>query len=368
MYPRSVLLALLAALVPGSGSGCKTVDCGTGTTERNGSCVASSETVTSAKCGMLTELQGDTCVPKFPPTVCDPSTTAEEIDPSTGVVTCVGTGAGGCSARLACPAPTDGTQAICGQIFDFETSQAFAQTAATGAACNPAAPASTGPCSLGIHAFDAVAFVGNPTGTAPLTTSEVYVDDCGRYRLEGIAQPSGPFIALAIDDAAPAAMGAGGSTNPVGIATAKLPNTATRDLDGYVVKGATAAGWGMPPLASGIYATIYHAKRTGTDLATGVMTTFGASNAPPPTTVNKGRTFYFGAAETTRTTIDTNATATGMNGAALVSGANLGELYGGTGSLPSTCAWEIHAGAAIPGVVFIQSFRPTDAPGMTCPL
>lgn len=29
--------------------------------------------------------------------------------------------------------------------------------------------------------------------------------------------------------------------------------------------------------------------------------------------------------------------------------------------------WEVHAGAAIPGVVFIPRFRPTDAPGMTCP-
>ncbi|HEX3761233.1 MAG TPA: hypothetical protein VHW23_21205 [Kofleriaceae bacterium] len=364
MHPRSVLLALLAALTPS----CKTVDCGNGTTERNGSCVASSETVTSAQCGALTELQGNICVPKFPPTVCDPSTTAEEIDPSTGVVTCVGTGAGGCSARLACPTPTDGTQAICGQIFDFETGQAFTQTGATGAACNPAAPTSTGPCSLGIHAFDAVAFVGNPMGTPPLTTSEVYLDDCGRYRIEGIAQPSGPFIALAIDDAAPAAMGAAGSTNPVGIATGKLPNTATRDLDGYVVKGATAAGWGMPPLASGIYAAVYHAKSTGPDLASGVMTTFGAATSPPPTTVNKARTFYFGAAATMRTTIDTSALATGANGAALISGATLMELYGGTGGIPATCAWEIHAGAAIPGVVFIQSFRPTNAPGMTCPL
>lgn len=72
MYPRSVLLALLAALTPG----CKNVDCGDGTTERNGLCVASTETVSAARCGTLTELHGDTCVPKFPPTTCDPMTTA----------------------------------------------------------------------------------------------------------------------------------------------------------------------------------------------------------------------------------------------------------------------------------------------------
>jgi hypothetical protein len=49
-------------------------------------------------------------------------------------------------------------------------------------------------------------------------------------------------------------------------------------------------------------------------------------------------------------------------------GANLGELYSGRGGLPSTCTYEIHTGGAVPGVVFIQIFRPTDAPGMTCPL
>lgn len=362
MFPRSVLLALLAALTPS----CKGIDCGDGTTERNGSCVASGQTVSAARCGPFTMLQGDLCVPMFPPTVCDPGTTAEDTDKGTGVTTCIGTGAAGCSAKLGCPTPTDGTQTICGQIFDFETGQPFAQAGATGAQCSAAS--TSGPCSLGIHAFDAVAFVGNPTGTPPLATSAVYIDDCGRYRIQGIAQPGGPFIALAIDDAAPAAMGPSGTTNAVGIATPKMPSSATKDLDAYIVKGATAAGWGMPPLANGIYAQVFHAKRTGPDLASGVTVTLGPAASPPPTMVDMTRDFYFGAAATTRTTLDGAANATGASGTALVSGANLGELYSGKGGIPTTCAWEIHAGAAIPGVVFIQSFRPTDAPGMTCPL
>jgi len=360
----------VAALSPS----CKSVDCGDGTTERNGSCVASSQTVSAARCGPFTELHGDTCIPMFPPTVCDPGTTAEDTDKGTGVTTCIGTGAGGCAARLACPTPTDGTQTICGQIFDFETGQAFAQPGATGTQCTAAT--ASGPCSLAIHAFDAVAFAMQPATTLPLATGAVYIDDCGRYRVPQIAQPGGPFIALAIDDAMQSAAGSPGTTNPVGIATGKMPNLATKDLDGYVIKGSVAAGWGTPPLASGIYAQVFHSKRTGPDLASGVMTTFGPSCAPPPTMVNKSRTFYFGAAAPQRATVDGAATATGTNGTALISGANLGELYGGVGGLPATCAWEIHAGAAIPGasgaafpgVVFIQSFRPTDAPGMTCPL
>jgi hypothetical protein len=135
-----------------------------------------------------------------------------------------------------------------------------------------------------------------------------------------------------------------------------------------VVRGAVAAGWGMPALAQGIYAAVYRGHRTGTDLATGVQITIGPANMPA-TTVEPTRDFYFGAAATTRTTLDAAASATGASGTALLSGANLGEDYSGRGGLLSTaCMWETHAGSAIPGVVFVQTFRPTDIPGMTCPL
>jgi hypothetical protein len=43
------------------------------------------------------------------------ATTSSEVD-DLGVTTCIGTGGGGCAARLACPAPSDGKQTICGQL------------------------------------------------------------------------------------------------------------------------------------------------------------------------------------------------------------------------------------------------------------
>jgi hypothetical protein len=39
-------------------------------------------------------------------------------------------------------------------------------------------------------------------------------------------------------------------------------------------------------------------------------------------------------------------------------------MYSGTGGLASGCNWEPHGGVALPGLVFIQTFRPT---GSTCP-
>lgn len=361
MPTRIVVLALLAALAPS----CKSVDCGPGTTERSGTCVPASETVGTATCGPFTELHGDKCAPMFPPTMCDPATTQEDTDPTTGVTTCIGTGGGGCSAKISCPTPTDGTQTICGQLYDFENNQPFAVAGATGAPCTAAA--SSGPCSLGIKAFDAAALAMNPTTTPPLTTGAVVIDDCGRYRVPEIAQPVGPLVALAIDDAS---AGPGGTTNTVGVATAKGPNTATKDFEAFIVTGATTTMWGgNPSLAQGLYAPVYRAHTTGTDLAAGVTVTFGPSMPPGyPTTPMAGRDFYFTAGSTNRTTLDPNANATTTNGTALVSGANLGELYAGAGGLPPECLWEAHAGAAVPGVVFIQIFRPMNATGQTCTL
>ena len=61
MQPRIVLLVIVFALWAVLAGGCKSVDCGEGTTERDGTCVPSSETIGTAKCGPFTELHGDVC-------------------------------------------------------------------------------------------------------------------------------------------------------------------------------------------------------------------------------------------------------------------------------------------------------------------
>lgn len=361
MYQRNVLIALVVAPVAlAAGAGCKSMDCGPGTAEKNGSCVASNETVTAAKCGPFTELHGDTCVPMFPPTVCDGATTQPDTDLGTGVTTCIGTGAAGCSARLPCPASTGGKQTICGQIYDFETGQPFAQAGATGAQCTTTTTA--GPCALGIKAFDAVTFAGSNGMSGALATGAIYIDDCGRFRVPDVSQPtSAPLIALGVDDAT--MPGPSGVTNAVGVALPAVPNTASKDVEAFVVKAATVAGWSGPSLAAGIFATVFRHSRTGTDLASGVTLTRNGSADPT-------HTFYFGAGAATRTTIDAAQHVTGANGTALftITSPMLTDMYTGTGGLPSTCVFESHGGAAVQGVVFVQIFRPTNATGMTCPL
>ncbi len=357
MHTRFILVFL-----PALATGCKAVDCGDGTTERNGMCVPSSETVAPAGCGPGTMLQGDLCVPRLPPTRCDPQTTAPDVD-SMGVTTCIGTSAG-CSTKLPCPAPTDGTQTICGQIYSFETGEPFATASPSGAKC--ACPATSGPCALGIKAFDAVVFAMSNGTAGGLATGEVYIDDCGRYRVSNIVMPSGPLIALGFDDADPTKAGPMGITNAVGIATGKGV-AATKDLDAFVVAPATTAGWvgaGVPFDASnGIFAAVFRGSRTGTELAAGVAIT---RNGSP----DGNHDYYFASGATGRVTLDAAATQTGANGTGLfnITSPMLTDLYSGIGGLPAGCVWDQHPGASVRFVVFVQTFRPTNAPSMTCSL
>ncbi|MDB4953069.1 MAG: hypothetical protein JWO36_638 [Myxococcales bacterium] len=358
---RTLSILLLLAI---AGSGCNSTECATGTINRDGKCEPATSTTDPAKCGPFTVLQGDKCVPMFPPTECDPSTTTAETDPATGVTTCIGNGSsGGCSATFACPTPTaTGKHTICGQIYDFQTNQPYADAMATGKKCTTAT--ATGPCSLSVTPYDAIAFATNPSGATPLGNGGTEIDDCGRYRVKDIDMPASPFIGLGFDDAS--GMGPGGNTVTVGVATPANPPV-TKDLEGFVVAAATTTMWassGGPTLANGIYAPVYRAHKAMGDLfAPQAGVTFTRNAAPEP-----ANDFYFTATQITRQTIDTAATATGANGTVLINNATIADsvAYSGTGGISDTtnCRWEQHAGASLPGLVFIQVFRTISISGL----
>lgn len=350
-------------------SGCKDTECGEGTVDRNGECVAADVVVGPAECGEFTVLVGDKCEPMFPPTECDPATTAEQTDPETGVTTCIGTGGGGCSAPLACPAPTSGKQTLCGRLYNFEDNQRLEATDAMGTRCNPAAPTADGPCALGIRAYDAIQFAGNPTGATPRPTADMYIDDCGRWRLTDIDNTTSGFVGLGIDDIA--AAGPSGSTVTVGVATAQAANGSINNMEGYIVKPTTIGKWttsggsGAPTLATGFYAPVFRANRTGFAAQSGVVAVKQAGLV----TAND---FYFAAAEVTRETVDVARNFTGANGTALITGASLADVgYSGVPAaagmgLPPECKYPGLPGVTLTGIVFISIFRPENATGMTC--
>jgi hypothetical protein len=370
--------AIYIFVLAATSSGCKSTDCGPGTIDHNGTCDPADLTTSTAQCGSGTQLEGDRCVSLFPPTQCDPATTTPDIDPTTGVTTCIGNGTGGgCSGVFACPLPMTGKQTICGQIYDVETNMPFRATGATGTQCT--AGATSGPCALAVNAYDAVAFGENPTTATPLANGGIYIDDCGRYRITDLTQPSSTFVGLGFDDATAANVGPGGVTNPTGIALAGNPGAATKGVEAWIAATSTTDKWmtsGGPPVSGGIYAAIFRAHTC--DANTGVCTGDAFANQAGvimtkgmPTRVTEPAK-YFTASETGRTTIDSTATATGANGTALVTGASVldGFVYSGNMGLSDTtnCQWEFHAAASLPNIVFFQVYRPTNTSGHTCTL
>jgi hypothetical protein len=368
-----VLTLVLLAASSLSVTSCKDVECGNGTVERDGTCAPATTTTSSGMCGPFTELQGDRCVPQFPATVCDPTTSIATIDPETGVTTCVGMSGGGCTAKFSCPAPTVANRlTVCGQLYDFETGIRFQNTDPSGAMCDPAAPTTKGPCALKITPVDAVAFSMNPATAAPLPTESISIDDCGRYRLINIdTNGTSPFIGLGIDDAG-MTNGPAGVTVTTGVAAEKA-DLLVENFEAYIVKASTYGMWaasGGPSLATGIYVATYrkhklvdgadrHAPQDGVTFArlvSGTYTTFAADDS------------YFTATQTTHQTIDGAASATGLNGTALVANRSVAEMvtFVGQGGIGSGCEWKPHAAASIPGVVFIQIFRKIDVSPGSC--
>lgn len=365
MRHSTTFLALLFASASVAASGCKQVECADGTIERDGECVPKDETYGEAKCGPLTELQGDQCVPMFPPTECDPLTTEPEVDPETGVTVCKGVG-GGCGGSLGCPAGTGANKlTVCGQIYDFTNGSNFAATMAEGTRCDPQSPTATGPCALQIVAFDAVDFGTDPGGATPLPIGEVFIDDCGRFRLKDIdtSSSTSPFVGLGFDDAN-MAFGPDGVTVTVGVATSKPSERYVKDVEGYIANKSTVGAWAVSGFntfgTTGAYAPIFRKHPAGKpfpfETQSGVTVVKNGNPIP-------ANDFYFRSADVDRTTIDVNATATGANGTALYTGASVLDslMYSGTGGTGTGCRWDTHAAASLPGVLFVQVFRKIDA-------
>lgn len=356
---RILILALALS------TGCKEVDCGEGTIERNGACEPATATIDPASCGPNTMLVGDQCLPMYEPTECGPGTEAE-VDQTTGITTCVSTGGGGCGAPLACPQPAAGRQTICGQLYHIETNEHFAAADAMAKRCDPAMPATSGPCALRINVYDAVAFAMNPM-TAELAFADKFIDDCGRFRISDVMPGASPFIALGMDDADPSKAGPQGVSNAAGSAINVAANMTTRDVELFAVPASTTTRWaqtGGPTIAGGLYVMMFRQKRAPSKLPQAGVTAI--KNAMPAPLDDH----YFVATDVTRERIDANAMVTGANGTAVVTNVMLDTTRPNTGSgaLPPECQWSLHLARTVPGVVFIQILRPINAPSMTCPL
>lgn len=356
----------LAALVtfaalPYATAGCKSVECGDGTIERDGTCVTSDDGVGPANCGPGTVLApSGKCETSV---ICDPDTTVEQTDPATGITVCVGTGGGGnCSTPLAgCTTAAANTMTVCGRLYDIEDDTAIGLTSTDTSMC-PAGGEDTGACSLQVLPFDAIAFSTNPTGTPPLTSSELYLDHCGRFRIKDIEPAGAPFIGLGVRNHP--SHDTGNKLTGVAFPTSAGPSGGTKaDVVAYTTRGSTDTAWatssglGGSLAQMGVYVNIYRDSGTPADplagnLAAGVQILRGGSPIP-------SNDYYFADADSARTEVDAGLTETGANGSGLVLGLpSLAPFTGSMGPLPGGCQWYSANGASIPNVVFVQIHTP----------
>lgn len=272
-----------------------------------------------------------------------------------------------CDDTLSCPVGSNsGKQTVCGRIYDLADDSAVEADAL----CTPCAAATaTGPCSLKLTAFDVVSFAQNPGTASPLAATESYIDTCGRFRLADLGLGASGSTMLLIDDAA--GFGTTGNTVTVAIPVPNAAGGATKNVEAWIASPTLTQGWatsGGPALSSGIFAAIFRAHvAPETDRRAnqvGVAMTVSGMSVP-------AQDHYFSAASLSRTTVDAAATATSVNGTALLTGASLatGTAYSGTGIPdPTNCKWETKGAGALPNVLWLQVFRPTNQLSKTCTL
>jgi hypothetical protein len=352
-------MGLTVAIAGTVGLGCDTINCGTGTIERNGTCQPADDQPGSAQCGAGTELgAGGKCVPTEV-VVCDLASTREQVDPDTGVITCIGTGGTSCDTELPCPAPAAGKNTLCGRLYDAQTDEPIAATSATGTPCNPTAPTATGPCSLKLQFFDALDFSTAPTTSTPLTVRMLTVDDCGRYAALDVAESGSTFTGIAVDDAT----GTGDRYKLTGVALSDAEANPARKFRAYGTRNETDTAWSTTAALGGAS----FASRGV------IMTAFRYHDAPVAGVMVRrdgqvvgADDYYFSDPGITRSTVDPARTTTGPNGSSLLINSGL-ISHDGAGATPSGCQWPSNLAAAILNVVFVQVKEPRTPGGVVCP-
>lgn len=366
--PSLFLLASVAMIVPAATQlGCQTIECGEGSIEQDGVCIPADDGTDSVNCAPGTHV-GDSglCEPDLPPTVCDPDTTTPVEDPETGVTTCVGTGgSGGCSTPLICSTADTSRTSVCGQLFDIATNQPIQVDGTTSLRCDdPNAVTDSGPCALELKFYDALQFAANPN-TTPLQYEDLVVDECGRFRATNIVRPNLGFLGIGIDDHP----NTGADTYRRTGTAFPVASTQARNREPiYVVETADEQAWsdqagfeaGNGFFEQGAFMAIYYDGFNRTTPVAGVTITEGGNVEP-------ANDYYFSdASTTTRTTIDPELDATGINGAGIKVDSNLLE-HSGTGGERDGCTWSTAQGDAIPTVIFFTTRFLEMGAGTECP-
>jgi hypothetical protein len=355
----SAALAAVLALQ----SGCTSVECGFGTIERDGDCVAAEQATDDSECGEGTILDpsGQFCVPEV---VCDPATTVVVEQPD-GSFVCEGMAGGGalpsCDMALPCPGASGTTTTICGTFFDLETDAKLGPSTGPATQCDPMNPAASGACSYRLEFYDALTFSGGGTTQLDYDAEDLIYDSCGRFRVTGLQAANSGIAAVGARGTATGAVTSG-------IAVRVIQGGTYPGQKLYTVTAATNMKYSMAVgradlRAGGVYVSIHVLPPYNTLNPAAGVTLTGASGGA-------AANFYFSDTDPgTRSMIGpTTQTVTGANGTAiLIDQPATGAFPSSGGDLPAGCSWNSITGGNIPGVYFIQTRVPFEDTNPTEP-
>lgn len=350
-----VLFVCAAALLA---QGCGGVECGEGTVERGGDCVAEQTPANNCVCGFGTHFDDDLdlCVADYAPAVCNPETTVEVLRDD-DVILCKGDCSGGCPP--ACPLPAVGHVSVCGQIVSIETTGRIdADGGGTGRLCDDIpVEERTGPCLMKLSISDGLDW---PISADAL---DVSLYDCGYFAVTNMPAPASGKLLLTVDDA-------NGSAAEEWVPTATILNVSSGErhesVNAYGLRHSTdqlwteSAGWpfgGTTFSDKGTLAMIFLRNETPVGFVEIVRSPGG---------VDADADYYFSdEGRYTRRTILLSQYATGLDGTGLIVDSPLVD-HGGSGGLPDLCVWPWEPAAAIPGVLMVTERRATRIGGGLC--
>jgi hypothetical protein len=326
-------------------AGCTTVECGTGTIERDGDCVGANLGTEAALCGEGTILVNGICVAEA---VCDPSSTVL-VPVGDGTFVCEGQGGAelpACGMPLPCPQASGATTSICGEFYDLETNEKTGAQSGAAVRCDPNALASSGPCSHKLEFYDALAFSQGLSTQLTYDADDLIYDSCGRFRVTGLMAAGSNITAVG----ARGDVSRGNVTSGIAVRVTGGGTYANQRL--YTVTQATNQKWSQALgrdniAATGVYVSIHARLPNLTPVEDVVLTGASGGNAA---------NFYFSDTDpNTRSTPNTTDNDTGANGTAiLLDQPNIGTFSSSGGTLPAGCNWNTISGGNIPGVYFVQ--------------
>jgi hypothetical protein len=355
---------LLVAVAAGAGAGCKTLECGKNTIEKDDMCSAEAADP-SAECGPGTVYNKDTgrCENALfldGGGICGPNTTL--IISDAGIRTCVGTGGGGdCSQDLPCTDPSASNVALCGRVYDLEDSRPLGDGTTTG---SPAYK------TIELRVYDPIAFATNPSAPILLKATP---DACGRFAINNAPHTLTGYIALATDDITD------GSGTPMfgdnhvltGIAAPAKGGDKLDGLHAWVFRRTTDASWsaaaglangntfgkigvyipiflsGTPPVAPFLLAPTPNVMVALFDMGTNMRV------------VHPENDFYFSDTDPlSRKAVAPAQSQTGADGTALyINQPTLGS-FSGIGNAGAGACWRTDLAAAPAGAAYVQERNP----------